>query len=307
MKLVFFNDFTLGVLKNGNVVDVSQAVRNVPHVTPQDLISGVIADFANRRSRIEGIVSRSAGVPVGQVRLRAPLPRPTHIVAMAANYLEFGARRASPPIINAFLKSPAAVIGPGDTIVLPPAKANVFHHEAELGVVIGREAAHVKAEDAYDYIFGYVNFIDASARGLGRGSFYWGKSWDTFAPMGPCIVTADEIPDPMELAIKLRVNGKIRQLYPTSDMAHNIARCVEWSSGVTTLEPGDIIATGTNHQGLGAIQDGDVIEMEIEGLEKLVVHVKDDLKREWPRGIDYATGDRMAGRTTTGGFGEPAR
>ncbi|MEE8443233.1 MAG: fumarylacetoacetate hydrolase family protein [Dehalococcoidia bacterium] len=297
MKLVFFNDFTLGVLKNGNVVDVSEAVRDVPHVTPQDLMSGVIAGFASLRSRIEEVADKSAGVPVDQVRLRPPLPKPTHMVAMAANYLEFGARRENPPTINAFLKASSSVIGPGDTIVLPPAKADVFHHEAELGVVIGKEAAHVKEADAYDYIFGYVNFIDACARGLGRGSFYWGKSWDTFGPMGPCIVTADEVPDPMNLVVQLRVNGKIRHLYPTLDMAYDIPRCLEWSSGIVSLEPGDIIAMGTNHQGIGAIQDGDLIEMEIEGLEKLVVHVKDDLKREWPRSVDHAFADRVAGRT----------
>ncbi len=304
MKLVFFNDYTLGVLKDGSVVDVSEAVQDIPHLTPQELMSGVIADFGRLRGRIEEVADRSAGVPVGQVTLRPPLPRPTHVVAMAVNYTEFGERKDI-PLINAFLKSPEAIIGPDETIVLPEAKANIFHHEAELGVVIGKEATYVKAEDAYDYIFGYVNFIDASARGLGRGSFYWGKSWDTLAPIGPCIVTADEVADPMNLAVKLWVNEGLRQDFPTSDMANDIPRCVEWCSSITDLEPGDVIATGTNHQGLGAMQDGDVIEMEIEGLERLVVHVKDDQKREWPKGIDTATADRVAGRTTTGGFGEP--
>jgi len=297
MKLVFFDDFTLGVLKDGNVVDVSQAVRDVPHVTPQDLMNGVIAEFGRLRTRLEEAATKSAGVPTSQVRLRPPLPKPSKIVAMAANYLEFGARRENPPTINAFLKASSAVIGPGDTIVLPDAPATIFHHEAELGVVIGKEATAIKAENAYDYIFGYVNFIDASARGLHGHSFYWMKSWDTLAPMGPCIVTADEIADPQNLPVKLWVNGELRHDFPTSDMAYSIARCVEWSSMITTLEPGDIIATGTNHQGIGAIQDGDVIEMEIEGLERLVVHVKDDLKRAWPRGIDQATADWVAGRT----------
>ena len=305
MKLVFFDDFTLGVLKDGNVVDVSEAVRDVPHVTPQDLISGVIADFARLRSSLEEAAKHSQGVPVSRVRLRPPLPRPTKIVAMAVNYMEFGAKKEPTPI-NAFLKSPSAVIGPGDTIVLPDAPASIFHHEAELGVVIGKEATAVKAGNAYDYIFGYVNFIDASARGLGGSSFFWGKSWDTFAPLGPAIVSADEVADPQDRAVKLWVNGDLHQDFPTSDMGHSIARCIEWASAITTLEPGDVIATGTNHQGLSAMQDGDLIEMEIEGLERLVVHVRDDLKREWPRGIDQATADRVAGRTTTGGFGEPA-
>lgn len=306
MKLVLFNDYVPGVLKNGKVVDISEAVRDVPHASPQELMSGVIADYDRLRDRIEDVANRSPGLPLSRVKLRAPLPRPTHVVAMAVNYMEFGARKEPAPI-NAFLKASSSIIGNGDTIVLPDARASIFHHEAELGVVIGREASKVKALDAYSYIFGYVNFIDVSARGLGAGSFFWGKSWDTFGPMGPCIVTKDEVRDPQNLKVRLWVNGALRQDFPTSDMAHSIARCVEWASHVTTLEPGDVIATGTNHQGLGAIQDGDKIEMEIEGLERLTVHVRDALKREWPRGIDQATADRAAGRATTGGFGQPTR
>ncbi|MEE2700981.1 MAG: fumarylacetoacetate hydrolase family protein [Chloroflexota bacterium] len=306
MKLVFYNDFVLGVLKDGNVHDVSNAVKDVPRVTPQDLIQGVISSFDTLRNAIESEVTRSQGIPVSQVRLRSPLPRPTHIIAMAVNYMEFGAR-AEPAPINAFIKSSEAVIGNGDTIVLSNAPATIFHHEAELGVVIGKPARNVSANDAYSYIFGYVNTIDASARGLGNGSFYQGKSWDTLAPIGPCIVTADEIDDPMKLPVRLSVNGTLRQDFNTDDMAHNIQRCIEWVTAVTALEPGDVILTGTNHQGLGAMQDGDTIEIEIEGLERLTVHVSDPQKREWPTGIDQATADRVAGRTTTGGFGEPAR
>jgi 2-keto-4-pentenoate hydratase/2-oxohepta-3-ene-1,7-dioic acid hydratase in catechol pathway len=151
-----------------------------------------------------------------------------------------------------------------------------------------------------------VNFIDGSARGLGNGSFFQGKSWDTFGPVGPCIVTADEIDDPQALNVRLWVNGTLRQNFSTSDMAYDIARCIEWASGITALEPGDILATGTNHQGLGAMQDGDLIEMHIDGLDKLTISVRDDLKREWSRDIDQATADFAAGRTTSGGFGNPS-
>ena len=181
----------------------------------------------------------------------------------------------------------------------------IFHHEAELGLVIGSEAAHVNAEDAYQHIFGYVNFIDGSARGLGGNSFFQGKSWDTFGPVGPCIVTADEIDDPMDLNIRLWVNGNLRQDFSTSDMAYDIPRCIEWASGITSLEPGDILATGTNHQGLGAMQDGDVIELHIDGLDKLTINVRDDLKREWSREIDQATADFAAGRTTVRRLWQP--
>ena len=202
---------------------------------------------------------------------------------MAVNYMEYGTRTEPPPI-NAFLKSSNSVIGPGDTVVLPPDEANIFEHEAELALVIGKTAKNVKAADAYDYIFGYTNIIDVSARGLGGNSFFWGKSWDTFAPIGPALVTADEVKDPQNLNVRLWVNGVLRQDYPTSDMAHKIPRVVEWASSVATLEPGDIIATGTNHQGLGALQDGDVMEMEIEGLGRLAgIKVTDAKKRSWSR------------------------
>ena len=296
MKLVFFNDFTLGVLQGNTVHDVTNAVKDVPHVTPQDLIQGVIYHFDVLRSKIEAEVSKSRGIPRSQVRLRAPLPRPTHMVNMAANYLENGAIKQLRPI-NAFLKSPESVIGNGDTLVLPPDKATIFHHEAELGGVIGKPARNVSAANAYDYIFGYVNYVDGSARGLGNGSFYWGKSYDTFCPMGPCIVTADEIKDPQNLHVRMWNNGDARPDYNTSDMAYNIRRCVEYATHITLLEPGDLIAFGINHQGIGAIQDGDIVEMEIEGLDRLTFRVKDDLHREWPRGIDHEMADRVAGRT----------
>jgi 2-keto-4-pentenoate hydratase/2-oxohepta-3-ene-1,7-dioic acid hydratase in catechol pathway len=162
--------------------------------------------------------------------------------------------------------------------------AIVFEHEAELALIIGKQAKNANSADWRDYIFGYMNFIDVSSRGLGAppmDSFFAMKSPHTSAPMGPFIVTADEIPDPLNLDVKLWVNGKIRQEYHTSDMAHKIPRCIEWASSITKLNPGDIVPTGTNHRGLGPIHDGDKIEMEIENLGKLTVFVKDPLKRKW--------------------------
>ena len=282
MRLVFFDDFKLGVLNGDRVVDASQVVAGIRYDSPQDLLSRLIGSFDQYRARLDQAAKSSAGVPVTSVRLRSPLPKPL-IVCMAVNYMEYGTRTEPPPI-NAFLKSSNSVIGSGDTVVLPPDEANIFEHEAELALVIGKTAKNVKAADAYDYIFGYTNIIDVSARGLGGNSFFWGKSWDTFAPIGPALVTADEVKDPQNLNVKLWVNGVLRQDYPTSDMAHKIPRVVEWASSVATLEPGDIIATGTNHQGLGALQDGDVMEMEIEGLGRLAgIKVTDAKKRSWSR------------------------
>jgi len=286
MKLVLFNDFTPGVLKGDNVVDISSEVSEVPHIDGQTWMSGIIDNFDSLRSGIETAVASSDGVPTSEVRLRAPLPEPKRLVCMAGNFMENGSLKI-PTDRDAFLKSPSAVIGDGDTVVLPDCPAPHFHHEGELGLVIGKTADHVSADQAASNIFGYLQFIDVSARGVspnGNNSFFWQKSWDTFAPMGPAIVTADEIKDPQNLDVKLWVSGDIRQDLNTSDMGRSVYEVVEFVSWITTLKPGDVISTGTNHTGLGPIQDGDKIEMEIEGLgPRLTVNVKDDWKRTWPR------------------------
>jgi 2-keto-4-pentenoate hydratase/2-oxohepta-3-ene-1,7-dioic acid hydratase in catechol pathway len=284
MRLVFFDDFRLGVLQDDGVVDVSEVVRDIPHTGAHDVINGLIARFGEYRGRLEDAARRGQGVSVSRVRLRPPLPRPTNIVCMAVNYMEDGTR-AEPAPINAFMKSPAAIIGDGDTMVLPDVPATIFEGEAEVAVVIGRRASHVSAADALSYVFGYTNFVDGSARGLlpPGNTFYQMKSRDTFAPIGPALVTADEVPDPHRLQIRLSVNGEVKQNFSTSDMAHKIPRCIEWVTSIHALEPGDILATGTNHRGLSAFMNGDVIELETEGLGRLRFTVHDDLKRTWSR------------------------
>jgi 2-keto-4-pentenoate hydratase/2-oxohepta-3-ene-1,7-dioic acid hydratase in catechol pathway len=218
------------------------------------------------------------------VRFRPPLPKPTTIVCMAVNYMEDGTLPEPAPI-NAFLKSPSAIIGDGDTMVLPDMAASIFEGEAELAVVIGKRASQVKAADAMGVVFGYTNFIDGSARGVvpPTNVFYQMKSRDTFAPIGPWIVTADEIPDPHKLQVKLSNNKTLMQNFNTDDMAHKIPRCIEWITSIHTLEPGDIVATGTNHRGLHSFMDGDQIELEIEKVGRLHVKVRDELKRTWAR------------------------
>ena len=284
MRLLFFDDFRLGVLAGDRVVDVSAVVEGIPHTGPHDLIAGLIARFAEYRGRLDEAARRGRGIPVGQVRIRPPLPKPGNIVAMAVNYMEDGTRAAPAPL-NAFHKTSSAVIGDGDTLVLPDVPATIFEGEAELAVVIGRRGTRVAAAEAMDHVFGYVNFIDGSARGLppAGNTFYQSKSHDTFAPVGPYLVTVDEIPDPPRLQVRLWVNGELKQDFNTSDMAHRIPRCVEWVSSIHTLDPGDVLATGTNHRGLSALQDGDRVELEIEGLGRLHVRVRDDLKRTWAR------------------------
>src|SRR4051812_32451741 len=282
MKLAFFDDYKLGVVKGDNIVDVSSAVRDIPHVGPHDVINGLIARFDDCRKRLEDAAASGTGVPVSSVRLRAPLPKPGNIVCMAVNYMENGTRKEPAPI-NAFHKAPTSILDPGGTMVLPDVPATIFEGEAELAVVIGKRARNVKAADAMNYVFGYTNFIDGSARGLKPpgNTFYQMKSRETFAPMGPYIVTADEIKDPHKLQVRLWNNGTLKQNFNTDDMANKIPRCIEFVSSIHTLEPGDVLATGTNHRGLHAFQDGDRIELEVDGLGRLHVSVRDGLKRSW--------------------------
>ena len=284
MKLVFFDDFKLGVVKGDTVVDMSNAVSGIAHTSPQDLIGKLIENFSQYRASLQEAVDSGSGIPLNQVRFRSPLPKPPNIICMAVNYMEDGTRDEPAPI-NAFQKSPNAVIGNGDTMVLPDIPATIFEGEAEIALVIGKRASNVRQEDAYDHIFGYINFIDGSARGLqaGGNTFYQMKSRDTFAPMGPYLVTADEIDDPQNLDIKLWVNEDLKQSFNTDDMAHKIPRIIEWVSSIHELEPGDVIATGTNHRGLSALQNDDKVELEVQGLGTLQFNVQDDLKRSWDR------------------------
>ena len=284
MKLVFFDDFKLGVVKDDTVVDVSGAVSGIEHTSPQDLIKKVIGDFSQHRAALQQAADTGQGTPISQVRLRSPLPKPPNIICMAVNYMEDGTR-AEPAPINAFQKSPNSVIGDGDTMVLPDVPATIFEGEAEMALVIGKRASNVKQEDALDYVFGYLNFIDGSARGLqaGGNTFYQMKSRDTFAPMGPYLVTADEVDDPHKLSINLWVNEDLKQSFNTDDMAHKIPRIIEWVTSIHELEPGDVIATGTNHRGLSAFQDGDKVELEVQGLGTLHFNLQDGLRRTWPR------------------------
>jgi 2-keto-4-pentenoate hydratase/2-oxohepta-3-ene-1,7-dioic acid hydratase in catechol pathway len=284
VKILFFDDWKLGVLNGDTVVDVSDVVKDIPHLGPHDLINGLITRFDTYKAKLGEAAAKGKGVPVAKVRLRPPLPKPTNIVAMAVNYMEDGTRTEPAPI-NAFHKSPSSIIGHGDTMVLPDVPATIFEGEAEMALIIGKRATRVSQADAMSYIFGYCNFIDGSARGLlpTGNTFYQMKSRDTFCPIGPYLVTADEIPDPHKRQVKLWVNGDLKQSFNTDDMAHKIPRCIEWVTSIHTLEPGDILATGTNHRGLSGFQDGDRIDLEVEGLGRLTFGVRDELKRTWSR------------------------
>ncbi len=285
MRFAFIDDFVPAIVAGDRVIEVADLLDSIPRLRAQDWLIGLMTRFEEFRSQLETAARDREGRPADSVRFRPPVPQPGKMVCMAGNYMESGTIPEARDV-DAFLKAPSSVIGSGDTVVLPDISADVFHHEAELGVVIGKRASKVKAADALDHVFGYLNFMDVSARGIspnGNSSFWWQKSWDTFGPIGPWILTADEVPDPQKLDIKLWNNGDLRHDFDTSDMARPVSEVIEWVSNEVTLDPGDIVATGTNHPGLGPMQDGETVVLELTGLGRLSVKVRDDQKRTWTR------------------------
>ncbi|HAA76243.1 TPA: fumarylacetoacetate hydrolase [Candidatus Latescibacteria bacterium] len=284
MKLTFFDDFRLGAVTDDGVIAIDTLVDGVDGFPPQLILSTVISQWSDCGPKFQSAIESGDPIALDSVRLRAPTPQPTSIVCMAGNYMEFGTLPEK-PTQTAFFKSSYAVIGDSDTMQLPDVPASIFEGEAEMALVISKRASKVKPEDAMEYVFGYMNFVDGSARGLaaGMGLPYFMKCKDTFAPIGPYIVTADEIDDPHKLHIRQWNNGKVTHDYNTDDMAYTIAETVAFVTFNSTLDAGDVIAVGVNHGQLHPLQDGDVVEQEIDGLGRLTFKVEDELKRTWKR------------------------
>jgi 2-keto-4-pentenoate hydratase/2-oxohepta-3-ene-1,7-dioic acid hydratase in catechol pathway len=212
------------------------------------------------------------------VKLLAPIPRPPKIICVGLNWVDH-ARESGleiPDVPTIFSKFGTAVIGPGDSIVLPRASTKP-DYEAEFAFVIGRGGRHIPAERWREHVFGYTNFNDVSARDLQMATSQWmmGKSFDTFAPMGPWIVSADEVPDPHSLDIRLAINGEVLQSSNTRHLIFRIPDLIAFLSSVFTLEPGDVVATGTP-AGVGFarkppryLQPGDEVIVSVEGLGEL--------------------------------------
>jgi 2-keto-4-pentenoate hydratase/2-oxohepta-3-ene-1,7-dioic acid hydratase in catechol pathway len=214
-----------------------------------------------------------------QVRLLPPVERPGKIVAIGLNYMDHCRETNTEPPKNPviFTKFPTAIIGPGAAITWSAGLTQQVDYEAELAVVIGRTARRVPEAEALRYVFGYTAANDVSARDLQFGDGQWvrGKSLDTFCPIGPALVTSDEIPDPQTLAIRCVLNGEVVQDSHTREMIFGVAHLVSFCSQAFTLEPGDIILTGTPH-GTGAfrtpklfMKDGDSVVIEIERIGRL--------------------------------------
>ncbi|MDQ3738334.1 MAG: fumarylacetoacetate hydrolase family protein [Actinomycetota bacterium] len=277
MRLSLFDDHRLGVWgSEGTIVDITDLLAE--HVRPADRMNALI----ERWDELVPTVAEAAGtvgVALGAVTLRAPQPRPTKIVGAPANHaghqtemIRQGGFDAAPATIEkyaGFLKAPSSIIGPDAAIVLPYPDRRV-DHEAELGVVLGRRARHGSRRDALAFVFGYVPLLDITMRGDEDRPFR--KSFDTFTPIGPAIVTADEVPDPSTLELRLHVNDELRQHGCVAELIYDVARLIEVYSAAMTLEAGDIIASGTI-DGVSRLEHGDRVALSITGLPPLEIGV----------------------------------
>ncbi len=275
MKVLRFDDDRIGILKGEDrVVDISSIVSYRVEKGPQRVIEEVIEKFDSLRGEIERIVAGQPGFPIAEVRLLAPIPRPSKCLGAFLNYVDTPERKLEPPPLDFFYKAPE-LLGPGGMVeLLELPSVTHFHAEAELAFVIGRAAKNVSPEGAMGYVFGYVPFFDISARGVVRYTRFIAKGQDTFGPCGPWLTTRDEVPDPHALHVTSWTNGKVSQDFSTEHMAHKIPDQLAWLSRFVSLHPADVIATGTYHAGRDLLQDGDLIEIEIERLGRTKFVIK---------------------------------
>jgi 2-keto-4-pentenoate hydratase/2-oxohepta-3-ene-1,7-dioic acid hydratase in catechol pathway len=268
---------------DGGLADVSDLVGDA---VPAD---ARLRALIERWAELRGAVAERAAGPGDPALANATLRSPMRgsagkVIGAAANYLDHQAEMGGPDGVYkdetiatvatyvGFLKATTSIVGPDAAIVLPPDLGERrVDHEAELAVVIGRRAHRVAAADALDHVFGYVPLLDITVRGPEDRSYR--KSFDTFTPIGPEVVTADEIPDPGDLPIELTVNGDVRQQASTRDLIWDVPRLIEAYSAAMTLEPGDVIATGTP-AGVGPIEAGDVVRVTIGGVGTLEMPVR---------------------------------
>lgn len=282
MKFVSFNNGRIGVVRDKDVIDITELSGVSPDFWPPVGMVRFIAEFETLQSQLEAALSKGATLPLSSVRLDAPVRWPNKVIAFPANYTahidEMGKDGRSGVISKFkasgqgfFLKANSSLSGPADPIVLPPLEDREVHHECELGIIIGKRGRGIDPNDSRPYIFGFTCLLDMVVRGAEERVMR--KSFDTFCPTGPWITTADEVPDLENIRLSLKVNGEVKQTANTRDLIVSIPEMIAMSSAVTTLEPGDIIATGTP-AGVGPVKDGDIVEISIEGVGAMSLTVK---------------------------------
>ena len=277
MRLARFDGGRLGLLRDDVLVDIGDLAGAVEGEWPPVGMLRLIARFDELRAELEEAGRTREGIPMAQARLDAPLVFPGKVIAAPLNYRRHIEEMR--PLVNrelhaidrygVFLKAPSSIVGPGSEIGLPYPERRT-DHEVELGVVIGRTARRATASEAMRHVFGYTGVLDITVRGDEDRSTR--KSFDTFTPVGPFLVTSDEVADPGALRLRLWVNDELHQDGNTGDMIWGIPRLVEYASHVMTLYPGDLISTGTP-EGVSSLAPGDEIRIDIERVGGMTVHV----------------------------------
>lgn len=273
MKLVRFEGWHVGVTDGRKIVDLSPLCGASADEWPPVAVNRLIRDFETLRPRIAELLATSPGIPFEGTRLETPIPWPNKLIAYPVNYHDHATEMASKGLANIqgfFLKANSSLSGPHDPIELPALPGRQIHHECEVGLVIGKQGREIPPEKALEHVFGYCCLLDITVRG--KEERVMRKSYETFSPIGPWIVTADELPDPSHVDMRLWVNDELRQKANTRDLIVDIPQMIAIASSATTLYPGDIFATGTP-AGVGPIVDGDVVTIEIAGVGRMSVPV----------------------------------
>ena len=273
MKIARFGENRIGVVVDQDIVDVTEIVHAQDQHWPPVGTVCLIADFDRLRPALEAAALTGDRVPLMSVRLLTPIPWPSKVIAYPVNYHDHGREmQAHYRATNQgfFLKPPSSLSGPADPVVLPANPGREVHHESELAIIIGRTARDIDPGHWRDYVFGYACLLDMVVRG--REERVFRKAFDTFCPVGPWIVTADDVADPSDLDMRLWVNDELRQSANTRDLVLDIPGMIQMAAAVMTLHPGDIIATGTP-AGVGPVVDGDLIRISIDGVGEMVVPV----------------------------------
>lgn len=273
MKLVRFNGGRIGVLEDALVHDITATIGLNPAAWPPVGMVQLIASFDSLLPRIL-MQMIQGGIPEKDIRLETPILWPNKLIAYPVNFTAHGEERnvtLRADTNGFFLKAASSLSGPQDPIILPELPGREVHHECELAIIIGKEARHVDAAQALACVFGYACLIDVTVRG--KEDRVMRKSYDTFTPIGPVIVTSDEVGDPSSLDLKLWVNDELRQHANTRDLILDVPNMVAMASSVATLYPGDVIASGTP-AGVGPIRAGDRVTIEIERVGRMSISVK---------------------------------
>lgn len=273
MRIARFGAGRVGIVDGDHLVDVTDAAGIDSDEWPRVGPNRLIADWAKVRPRVEAALTSGERIPLDSADLLTPVPAPSKVIAYPVNYHDHGREMQAgyrADVQGFFLKPPSSVSGPRDAVELPALPGREVHHEAELAIVIGRGGRDIAREDWADHVFGYACLLDMVVRG--REERVFRKAYDTFCPVGPWVTTADEVPDPTNLEMKLWVGDELRQHANTRDLVLDIPGMIAMASTVMTLEPGDIIATGTP-AGVGPVTDGDTIRITIEGIGEMGVPV----------------------------------